>query len=80
MRIMYVFFLGVVPFIALSLFLLYYWQQNRPWFISQSPTNEYVPKIILNNTDSVVLRKNLEITETKLVYSTNSKIWPVVKF
>ncbi|XP_031634876.1 disintegrin and metalloproteinase domain-containing protein 19 [Contarinia nasturtii] len=39
-RVMYVFFLGVVPFIALSLFLFYYWRQNRPWFITQASAND----------------------------------------
>lgn len=71
-RVMYVFFLGVVPFISLSLILFYYWQQNRPWFISQAPAHEYVT----NSPDDVLLRNKLKITDTKLIFSTNSKVWP----
>lgn len=71
-RVMYVFFLGVVPFISLSLLLFYYWRQNRPWFISQATGNEYVPR----KCDKVDEQKILQITDKKLVFSTNSEVWP----
>lgn len=71
-RVMFVFFLGVVPFISLSLFILYYCQQNRPWFISQPSANEYVP----TPNNNIVMRKELIITDKKLIFSTNSKVWP----
>lgn len=65
---MYVFFLGVVPFISISLLLMYYWKQNRPWFIAQTPTNEYVP----NCGEHVVKAKLIvEITDKKLIFCTN---------
>lgn len=35
-RVMYVFFLGVVPFISLILFFVYYWRQNRPLILRKS--------------------------------------------
>lgn len=38
---MYVFFLGVVPFVSLFLFFVYYWRQNRPAFLRKS-ANVYV--------------------------------------
>lgn len=38
---MYVFFLGVVPFVSLFLFFVYYWRQNRPAFMRKS-ANVYV--------------------------------------
>lgn len=72
MRILYIFFLGVVPFISISLFLMYYWHQNRPWFISQPPTNEYVS----NSQPDVVPREMPTITDHKLVFSTNEEVWP----
>lgn len=68
---MYVFFLGVVPFISISLLLLYYWKENRPWFIAQTPTTEYVP-----NCDANVVKAKLivEITDKKLVFCTNPRL------
>ncbi|XP_037026148.1 disintegrin and metalloproteinase domain-containing protein 12 isoform X2 [Bradysia coprophila] len=36
-RIMYVFFLGVVPFLILASLFLYYWKQNKPFFMSKTP-------------------------------------------
>lgn len=70
-RVMYVFFLGVVPFISLSLFVFFYWRQNRPWFISQTSANEYV----LKHLHDVKMPKNLQITDKKLVFSTNAQVW-----
>lgn len=69
-RVMYIFFLGVVPFIALSLLLFYYWRQNRPWFITQA--NEYVKN---EQLPCVEKSKNIEISNTKLIFSTNSEVW-----
>lgn len=66
-RVLYVFFLGVVPFISISLFLLYYWQQNRGLIIRRVPT-EYVPK------KPKFTKNNLHISETKLVFSTNPHV------
>lgn len=67
---MYVFFLGVVPFISISLLLLYYWRQNRPWFVAEPPINEYVP----NCGENVVKAKLIiEITDKKLIFCTNPK-------
>lgn len=70
---MYLFFLGVVPFISVSLLLLYYWKQNKPFLMMSRPSgNEYVSKFIDENENNT--RKCLEITDKKLVFSTNPKL------
>lgn len=49
-RVMYVFFLGVVPFVSLFLFFVYYWRQNRPSFLRKS-ANVYVQNVSVISGD-----------------------------
>lgn len=76
---MYVFFLGVVPFISLVLFFVYYLRQNRPLFLRKAP-NVYVPKSRVKPQHSSTsmhdptLKKKLLITDTKLISTTNPHV------
>lgn len=83
---MYVFFLGVVPFISLCLFFFYYLRQNRPQFL-RNPANVYVRKLFkrldvytipLAKTPSVNVLSRKErptIGATILVSSTDPRVW-----
>lgn len=81
-RVMYVFFLGVVPFISLSLFFVYYWRQNRPLFLRKS-ANVYVQKrrhaaanascLLSNATPSDKVKPI--ISASTLISSTNPRVW-----
>lgn len=82
---MYVFFLGVVPFVSLFLFFVYYWRQNRPAFLRKS-ANVYVQTRYPNGggvdkfnrdrrTDMTIVHKpNLTIGDSKLISCTNPRV------
>lgn len=87
-RVMYVFFLGVVPFISLCLFFIYYWRQNRPQFM-RNPVNVYVENVFkrldcaqqLPNECKVHVAMSAKprptIGATTLISSTNPRVWTV---
>lgn len=68
MRIMYVFFLGVVPFLILASLFLYYWKQNKPFFISKTP-NLYV------ESNEKIVKPKLQISHTTLISCTNPHVY-----
>lgn len=74
-RIMYVFFLGVVPFISLILFAIYYWRQHRPTLLRKSTKpNAYVPTAVAVAPAYKPHKTKLHITDTKLISSTNPHV------
>ncbi|XP_055377516.1 putative uncharacterized protein DDB_G0277255 isoform X2 [Condylostylus longicornis] len=47
-RTMYIFFLGVVPFVSIFLFLMYYWKQNKSFDGLRKSANVLKPVIKMN--------------------------------